>query len=72
MLYVLPPPRAPDPPNPWESILCTSGSSNNGNVSGERTPWEAKQMKPPLGAKIYNNKIRNRANVSNNKLPFFL
>lgn len=62
MLYVLPPPRAPDPPSPWDSILCASGSSNNGNIT-ERTPWDVKQMKPPLGAKVFNNKVR-KPNVS--------
>lgn len=34
MLYVLPPPSAPNSPSPWNSILCASEntqSSNNNN-----------------------------------------
>lgn len=66
MLYVLPPPRAPDPPSPWDSILCAGGNSNNANVA-DRTPWaDVKQMptKPPPGAKVLNLKLKTRTNVS--------
>lgn len=68
MLYVLPPPRAPDPPSPWDSILCSGSNSNNTNVT-ERTPWadvkQMKPMKPPPGAKVLNLKNKSRNNVSN-------
>ncbi|KAJ3625850.1 hypothetical protein MTP99_016389 [Tenebrio molitor] len=40
MLYILPPPRTPNPPSPWESILY-SGAASNGSTS-----WEGNR-KPP-------------------------
>lgn len=43
MLYVLPPPRAPDPPSPWDSILCANNSNNQ-----DRSSWSNKKHLPKV------------------------
>lgn len=34
MLYILPPPRAPNPPSPWNSILCADGGGSPSRSEG--------------------------------------
>lgn len=41
---MLPPPRAPDPPSPWESIMCGNKSNSNGQ---DRSSWTANKKRPP-------------------------
>ncbi|KAK4875115.1 hypothetical protein RN001_011537 [Aquatica leii] len=40
MLYILPPPRAPNPPSPWDSILCSSGA-NTDTTNTQKPPWDS-------------------------------
>ncbi|KAB0794765.1 hypothetical protein PPYR_11604 [Photinus pyralis] len=41
MLYILPPPRAPNPPSPWDSILCSSGVGAEPSTNTQKPPWDA-------------------------------
>lgn len=69
MLYILPPPSAPNPPSPWNSILCTSNSSNNNtgganfnsasdNNAGGTSSWISDKRPPLRGRTSYVNKHR--------------
>lgn len=44
MLYVLPPPRAPNPPSPWDSILCPEGDDSSGS---DRRTWVNNHSRRP-------------------------
>lgn len=70
MLYILPPPRAPNPPSPWDSILCTAGNNSN----NDRTNWAnnknsintatSANRRPPPRARFRN--FNNKTEVSHN------
>lgn len=38
MLYILPPPRAANPPSPWNSILCSDGENRTCSNNHKRLP----------------------------------
>ncbi|KAK9680848.1 hypothetical protein QE152_g38779 [Popillia japonica] len=68
MLYILPPPRAPNPPSPWDSILCTAGSNSNdrsnnwSNHKNNTTVTNVNNKRPPPRVRLRNfsNKIERK------------
>ncbi|GLV32354.1 slingshot [Carabus blaptoides fortunei] len=65
MLYVLPPPRAPNPPSPWESILCAGGGPTSSVVVKQTT----KRPPPRASTKLQNLKLRLRVEESSCAAP---
>lgn len=66
MLYVLPPPRAPDPPSPWDSIIC--GNSNSSNNNQERSTWSTTTTTTSSSSSS-NNKNNNNNTTTNKTHP---
>lgn len=48
MLYVLPLPRAPDPPSPWDSIICSTTTNGGNNNNQDRTTWSNRKHPPKV------------------------
>ena len=63
----MPPPRAPNPPSPSDSILCAANTGNNGNnsVSGDNNAPEAAVV--GIDKKLWNNSVNAINNNSNGK-----
>lgn len=61
MLYILPPPRAANPPSPWNSILC----SENGSNGADNRTWSNNHKRLPR-VRLREPHFQKKENVSKN------